>query len=101
MVEEFIPNELADRLKISMNILVSLQGAHRSLEMPWTPDRLEHARSEHNRFGANHLTTENAEGHGNGRAEDSLSLDCFRAFPRVPWLKNSFPMNLPTASKSL
>ena len=75
MVEEFIPNELADRLKISMNILVSLQGCivvWRCHGKRWNVSKLD--RSEHNRFGANHLTTENAEGHGNGRAEDSLSV---------------------------
>ena len=31
------------------------------------------------------------------RTEDSLSLDCFRAFPSVPWLKNSFPKDMQTA----
>jgi len=28
-----------------------------------------------------------------GRTKDSINLDCFRAFPSVPWLKNWFPMS--------
>ena len=31
------------------------------------------------------------------RTKDSLSLGCFRAFPSVPWLKNSFPKEMQTA----
>ena len=31
------------------------------------------------------------------RTKDSLSLDCFRALPSVPWLKNSFPKDMQTA----
>src|SRR5271165_5906066 len=40
------------------------QWGHHSLEMPKKTDRLEHGRSEHNRFGANPLITEIADGHG-------------------------------------
>ena len=29
--------------------------------------------------------------------KDSPNLDCFRAFPSVPWLKNWFPMDMQTA----
>ncbi|HKI16836.1 MAG TPA: GxxExxY protein [Isosphaeraceae bacterium] len=32
-----------------------------------------------------------------GRTKDSTNLDCFRAFPSVPWLKNWFPMDMQTA----
>ena len=34
-------------------------------------------------------------------SKDSTNLDCFRAFPSVPWLKNSFPMHIQTASDTV
>ena len=32
---------------------------------------------------------------------DSMKLGCFRAFPSVPWLKNSFPMDMQIASDTV
>ena len=34
-------------------------------------------------------------------SKDSINLGCFRAFPSVPWLKNSFAMDMQTASDTV
>jgi hypothetical protein len=34
-------------------------------------------------------------------SKDSMKLGCFRAFPSVPWLKNSFPMDMQIASDTV
>ena len=71
------------------------------MRYPRNPNVLEYDRSGLNRFGRKSFNHGSAEGHGKWNSysmpKESLgltNLDCFRAFPSIPWLKNSYQMNI-------
>ena len=83
--------------KISMNILVG--EGHGSREIPKKPECVGYDRPGRTDFGEYPLTTETRKDtemedlHYAEESKDSINLGCFRAFPSVQWLKNSFPMD--------